>query len=60
MCQVKSYANNEKGFRNFEFRFPETCRSFSGRLTVPFVRTWNRAQNWGRQTGPLTKSQSPN
>ena len=48
-CQV-----NEKGL-NFVFG---NLSFISCRLTVPFVRTWNRAQNWGRQTGPMVENVS--
>ena len=55
VCQVNVTRIRRERFSKFWISFSETCRSFSGRHTVPFVRTWNRAQNWGRQTGPLVE-----
>ena len=54
VCQVTVTRTTRKVFLILIFVFG-TCRSFSGRHTVPFVPIWNRAQNRGRHTGPLVE-----
>ena len=55
VCQVNVTRITRKVFEIWNFVFGNL--SFvSGRHAEPFVRTWNRAQNWGRKTGPLVEN----
>ena len=57
VCQVNVTRITRKVFKILNVVFGNLS-FFSGRYTVPFVRTWNPAQNWGRQTGPLSRKVS--
>ena len=54
VCQVNVTRITRKVFKilNLVYGNPSF---FCGRYTVPFLRTWNPAQNWRRQTGPLIR-----
>ena len=54
VCQVNVTRITRKVLEILNFIF-RTLSFFSGRHTVSFVRTWNRAQNWGRQTESLVE-----
>ena len=58
VCQVNVTRITRKVFKILNLVFGNLS-FFSGRYTVQlFVRTWNTAQNWGRQTGPLSRKVS--
>ena len=57
VCQVNVTQITRKIFKILNLVFGNLS-FFSGRFSVLFVRTWNAAQNWGRQTGPLSRKVS--
>ena len=57
VCQVNVTRITRKVFKILNLVFGNLS-FFSGRYTVPFVRTLNPAQNWGRQTGPMSRKVS--